>query len=167
MNVYRNKKFSLEAAYEAYADMLYRLALSYTGCGADAEDVLQEAFIKYYRSAPVFADTYYERAWLIRVTVNCCHDCVRSMKRRREAPIEEAANLAAEEPYGVGAVLDAVASLPEKYRTCVILHGLEGFSVEETADMLKISVSAVKMRLSRARAMLKEHMAEERGNENV
>ncbi len=164
MIVYKKNDFSLEAAYKAYADMLYRLALSYTGCGADAEDVLQEAFLKYYRFAPDFADEEHMRAWLIRVTVNCCHDHLRRLKRRGSVPLEDAAELAAEEQYEVRHVMCAVAALPEKYRACVVLHSLEGYTVEETAAALKLSVSAIKMRLSRAREMLRERLTEERKN---
>lgn len=145
---------ALEAAYDSYADMLYRLALSHLGNEHDAEDAVQDVFAKYITSAPVFTDSNHERAWLIRVAVNRCHDLTRQRGVRTHEPLDAEHDIPdkpQEEPSGI---FDALAAVPEKYRTVIVLHHLEGFSVSEVAAMLRITVSSVKMRLLRGRQQL-------------
>lgn len=150
-------KESLEAVYGRYADMLYRLALSHLANPEDAEDAVHDVFEKYIRTMPGFRDGEHEKAWFVRVTVNRCHDLHRRSLHRRHEPLDAATHLtheSSDEPE----VFAVVRSLPEKYRAAVVLHYLEGYSVEETARLLKISASAVKMRLSRGRKQIKETM---------
>ncbi len=147
-------KADLEAAYGRYADMLYRLALSHLGVAEDAEDTVHDVFEKYINTSPEFKDGEHEKAWFIRVTVNRCHDLLRKRSKRNHEAIEAAYDIAcedSEEPE----VFRIVHSLPEKYRAVIVLHYLEGYSVEETAKLLKLTVSAVKMRLSRGREQLR------------
>ena len=148
MHKYEQQK--LEACYETYADMLYRIALSYLRNADDAEDAVHDTFVKYVHHLLRFRDEGHERAWLIRVTVNRCKDLI---KRQVHRPLEEAMEIAA--PEAESSVLSLLNALDENYRMAITLHHLEGFSVEETADILQISVSAVKMRLLRGRQMLK------------
>ncbi len=161
MNDSNRRKPNIEAAYSDYADLLYRVALAQLANAADAQDAVQDVFIKYMTKAPVFADKEHERAWLLRVTVNRCHDIARREKKRHTLPLEDALGLAAEEQGRVTTLLETLAVLPAKYKDAVILHYLEGFSQQETADILHISLSAVKMRISRARAMLGKIRQEE------
>lgn len=145
---------ALEAAYDAYADMLYRLALSHLGSEHDAEDAVQDAFAKYITSAPEFTDDAHERAWLIRVTVNRCHDMARQRSVRTHEPLDEGLNVPDKPQTDSSGLLDALSRISEKYRTVIVLHHLEGFSVTEVASMLRITASSVKMRLSRGREQL-------------
>ena len=149
---------ALQTAYDAYADLLYRLALSHLQHPEDAMDAVQDVFVKRMSSQKVFRDSEHERAWMIRVTINRCHDLARRRSIRLHAPLDEAENLPAETDSLRPAVLQAVDTLPEKYKDVVVLHYLEGFSVEETAAALGLSGSAVKMRLSRARDALKTEL---------
>ncbi|MBE6650194.1 MAG: RNA polymerase sigma factor [Ruminococcaceae bacterium] len=142
-----------EAVYGKYSNMLYRLALSHLLSKEDAEDAVHEVFIKYMNSVPHFFNAEHEKAWFIRVTVNQCHDSARRRILRSHAPLEEAAELCAE--IGAGEVTEAVLGLEDIYKTPVLLHYYEGYSVEECARILRVSVSAVKMRLARAREKLK------------
>lgn len=145
--------------YERQADRLYRLAYARLLNAADAEDAVAETFAKYLRKMPEFRDASHEKAWFLRVCINTCNDLARRRTVRAYTPIEELSEvLAAEEKDK--SVLESVYALPEKYRMCVLLYYFEDFSVEETAKALKISVSAVKMRLSRAREMLKTVLAQ-------
>lgn len=150
----------LEEAYEKYADILYRLALSHLQHQQDAEDAVQEVFIRYLNRTKPFADASHEQAWLIRVTVNLCYDMLRHKNRHRYTALEDAAEITAEEPQDCG-ILQTLEKLPVKNRTVLVLYYLEGFSVEEIAFMLRISVSAVKMRMSRGRDQLKTILEEE------
>ncbi len=149
---------ALQTAYDAYADLLYRVALSHLRHREDALDAVQDVFVKLADSDKTFHDAEHERAWLIRVTVNRCHDLVRRRNLRVHTSIDEAVHIAAPEDPHRPFVLQAVDTLQESYKSVVVLHYLEGFSVEETARMLGLSVAAVKMRLSRARDMLKAEL---------
>ena len=153
MVLFQSKQQRFEIAYRDYADMLYRVALSYLGNAEDAQDAVHDTFVKLIRHTIPFKDESYERAWLIRVTVNRCKDILK--KRKNHLTLEYAEDIA-ESENSSSEVLNALSGLDEKYKLCVQLHYLEGFSVEETAVTLGISVSAVKMRLSRGRQMLKE-----------
>ncbi len=160
----QDNRTRLAAAYDRYADMLFRLALSHTVSREDAEDAVQDVFTKYISASPRFQDDEHERAWLVRVTVNRCHDLVKHGKIRTHESLEDITDLPSEEDTASG-VLKAVAELPEKYRTAIVLHYLEGFSVEEVSRMLGASLSAVKMRLSRGRELLKNSMTDEEKND--
>ncbi len=156
----RDNKADLAAVYDRYADMLYRLALTHTQNREDAEDAVQDVFTKYISTSQKFNDPEHERAWLVRVTVNRCHDLVRRGKIRTHESLDDITELPSEEDPARG-VLHMLSELPEKYRTAIALHHLEGFSVEEVSKMLGISPSAVKMRLSRGRELLKSLLTDE------
>ena len=147
-----------EQVYDTYADMLYRVSVSILQSGVDADDAVHNAFCRYLESAPSVRDKEHEKAWLIRVTVNQCKDILRRRKVRAWLPFEELPEMAA--PETGSPVLDAVAALPDKYREVVILYHLEELSVRETAAALTLSESAVKMRLARAREMMRDYLTE-------
>lgn len=73
----------LRQAMETYGDMVYRLALAQTQSSHDADDVFQEVFLRYLRSAPAFREEEHRKAWLLRVTVNCCKKLHGSFWRRQ------------------------------------------------------------------------------------
>ena len=88
------------ALAEQYAGMLYRLAYARTGSRADAEDVMQEVFVRLLRARPEFRDEEHAKAWLLRVGARCAADVLRAPWRRREGPLDDA--LPAPEPPGEG-----------------------------------------------------------------
>lgn len=150
---------AFETAYEKYADMIYRIALSHLGKKEDAEDAVHDTFIKYMKKAPHFSDEEHERAWIIRVTVNHSLDMLRRRTIRQYVGLDEIGEISDGDPSAkAGHIISVVSSLPPKYKSVVILHYLEERSVEETAMILGLSVSAVKMRLSRGRDMLKQQI---------
>jgi RNA polymerase sigma-70 factor (ECF subfamily) len=139
-------------AYDTYGETLYRICVTHIGFSA-AEDVLQEAFIRYLGRGSPFQDEEHERRWLIRVCVNLCRD-----KRRRGGEVhvsELPENIPAPDAYGERELLGAVRALPPKLKSVVVLHCCEGYTLEETSKILGAGLSAVKMRLSRAREKLK------------
>ena len=160
MNPFRNEKQEFETAYGLYADMLYRLSFSYMKNKEDAEDVVQEVFTKYFCGIHLPMNPEQEKAWFLRVTINQCHDILRKKAYRMHASLDEVTEVATEENQN-GYLYDALQELPEKYRGVVILHYLEGYSVEEIAKILQLSASAVKMRLKRGREFLKESLEKE------
>ena len=150
---------SFDAAYAAYGPMAYRLAMVYLGCSADAEDIVQEAFIRLLYRAPAFADGEHQKRWLLRVTVNLCRNQLKGFWRKRTAALE--LDLGAEHPESLG-VLETIIALPEKYKAPILLHYCEGYSVAEVGDILRLGQSAVKMRLKRGRELLKLELEESR-----
>lgn len=154
-----NSKFDI--VYDKYADMLYRLAFSYLKNREDAEDVVHDVFIKYMKSFRVLSDEQHVQRWLVRVTVNCSHDVLRKKSYRNHSTLDEITEEASETDDAADSLMESVSQLPEKYRIAVMLHYFEGYSVEETAKILHKSESAVKMRLSRGRELLKKILEQE------
>lgn len=145
-----------QAAHQ-YTRSMYRLAFSYCRNREDAEDVVQEVFLKLFRQEPEFPDEQKLRSWLLKVTANTCRDLLRSPWRGRCCSLEEAAEpavLMKEESE----LLSAVLNLPAKYRGVTHLYYYEDYSVAEIAGILNVSESAVRMRLMRARKKLKEEL---------
>jgi len=144
---------SVDELLRLYADMVYRLAYVRTKNRHDADDILQEVFLRYVKYQPKFDSAEHCKAWFICVTVNCSKTLLSSSWFRLTQPLDESFLFNMEENTGV---LDAVMALPVKYRTVVHLYYYESYSVNEIAEMLKLSESAVKSRLRRARGMLKK-----------
>ena len=146
-------------AVEKYGDVLYRLCLIMLRNTADAEDAVQETFIRYIQKSPDFADNEHEKAWLITVATNKCRDMLR-YRSRHFTESEELLNSCALEKADSG-ILDALMELKDKYRIILTLHYVEGYKIEEIAELTGISPSAVKMRLSRGRKLLEEKYRKE------
>ena len=139
--------------FDKYSDLLYRIALVRLQNREDAEDAVQDAFIKYISSPFVYSSDSEERAWFIRVLENGCRDILRRRTVRDHVPLDEVYDLSVEDEVSQG-VFESISKLSEKYRTVILLHYLEGFSVEEISKSLSLSKSAVKMRLLRGREEL-------------
>lgn len=159
MRPLQKDKQNFESAYCKYGDMLYRLALSYMQNKEDAEDVVQDVFTKYVCGIHLPMDETHEKAWFIRVTINQCYDSIRKRNYRMHDSLETVAARTYEQE--TSRIQDVLSVLPEKYKGVVILHYLEGYSVVEIAKMLRLSESAVKMRLKRGREYLKSEMEKE------
>lgn len=144
-----------EQVYDTYGPSLYRFCLLQMKNPADAEDVLQEVFCKRLYQAPDFATPEHERRWLFRVALNQCRDEWKR-SRRTDLPLEVAQHMSLT-PEELG-LLEQVASLPEKLRTVIHLHYYEGYDVREIAQLLGVTVSAVKMRMKRGREALRERL---------
>ena len=148
------------AALDRCGDMLYRLCFVMLGSAADAEDAVQETFLQYLRKAPHFADAGHERAWLITTAKNKCRDILR--ERRRHLPLPDGDALSdlsdlpdMADPAGSG-ILQALLTLPEKYRLVLTLYYVEDVPIREIARTIQRTPSAVKMRLQKGRRLLDE-----------
>lgn len=150
----------LAALYEAYADMIYRLALVRTRNRADAEDVLQDVFFRCLRRQPDFRDQEHQKAWLITAAINSSKSLLTSAARRHGAGAESLEFLSTEDDTD-NTVYNAVMQLPEKYRTAVHLFYYEGYSVEEIGKMTDTNPSTVKSHLYRAREALRRMLKED------
>ena len=152
---------NLDVLFETYGDMIYRLALVRTMSIADAEDVVQEVFLRCLKSNPVFRSAEHQKAWLIKVALNCSKTLLGSAFRRHSVPEDAMGELSSEDETPDSTVYDAVLKLPEKYRTAIHLYYYEDYSVKEIADAMRTTESTVKSWLHRARGMLKETLGGE------
>jgi len=145
------------ALYDQYSNMVYRIALSYLHQSQDAEDVVQSVFLKLI-DGTAHPEVEKERAFLTRITINACKDALRSVWKRRTEPLDDAMVFEQDDDREL---FHAVMALPLKYRIVVHLHYYEGYTFSEIAAFLKISSSAVSMRIHRAKAVLKENLRED------
>lgn len=151
-----------EAVVDRYAGLVYRLAFARTRSRDAADEIFQEVFLRYVSKQPVFESTEHEKAWFCRVTINCANSYWRNPFRRKTEPLDAAAELAAPEPEE--ARLDEYLDrLPPEQRVAVHLYYYEGYSTPEIAALVGKSESAVRMRLMRARRLLREYLEDEEG----
>jgi len=148
-------------AIELHADTVRRLCAVYLKNEADTEDIFQIVFIKYMQSDIVFYSREHEKAWIIRITINACKDLLRSFFRRFTVSISEVLDLPHEDKYHHSEVLDAVLSLPPKYKEVVYLHYYEGYTAPEISDLLKIKTNTVYTLLTRSKKLLQEKIGGE------
>lgn len=153
----RDLEKEFDAKYNDYGKMLFKIAFLYVGNSADAEDILQDVFIKYLSGRCSFKDSDHEKAWFIRVTQNKALDFLKR-KGRKNISLDDIENFTYEKNDNSADILREILALPEKYKSSVILYYYNDYSVEEISKILKISKSAVKMRLKRSREILKTEL---------
>ena len=133
------------------------MGYTWTGNVQDAQDVCQTVLLKLLTSPRRFDTAEQERAWVLRVAVNCCKDLKKSAWSRRRASLEEAAGTSVHLPEPEDSpVLQAVQALPEKYRQAVYLRYYEEYEVEEIASLLGCKASNVSTYLYRGKMKLRE-----------
>lgn len=142
----------------AYSRMLLHIAYNLLRSEPDAEDAVQETFVRLVTRRPAFRDSEHEKAWLIRVTINIARNMLKASSRIRctdglpetAAPADGAP--AAEQSLDL---LRAVLALPERYGTVVHLYYYEDMSIREIARALRLPAATVGTRLARARELLR------------
>lgn len=148
------------AAAERHLDMAYRLALNACGNAADAEDAVQNAMLRLWRTDTDFASGEHLRNWLVRVTINECRRIAAHPWRKRSVPLESCPEPVFED-RDKQALWEAAAALPEKYRVPLYLYYYEGYAVDEVGELLALKPSTVQTRLARGREKLKKLLTEE------
>ena len=143
---------------EKYKNAVFRAAYSYTRNYADSEDITQETFLKLLKSEKHFDSEENVKAWLLRVAINLSKDYLKSSWLIKRTELEENIALKKEKELSLD---EAMAKLTPIIRTAVYLHYYMGYSVKETAKLLGISESNVKIRLKRGRDALREFLADE------
>ncbi len=142
---------------------VFRLAFAQLRSKSDAEDVFQEVFLRYVEKTPEFESSEHEKAWFLRVTLNCCRNVWRAPWHRRNVPLEDGLPFETRDQWDLHQEL---LRLPQKYRVVLHLFYWEDMPTEEIARITGCSPAAVRKRLERARGMMKE-ILEEEGLENV
>lgn len=153
----REKDFA--EVYEMYVDDIYRLCYSFMKNQMDAEDVVQETFIKYYHSGKHFESMAHRKAWLIVTASNRCKDVLKQWWRKRESFDDLHETLSSDHPM-IDEMMELVMKLPEKYKTAVYLYYYEGYDSAEIARLLHKPASTVRTYLQRARKLLKQELTE-------
>lgn len=147
-------KISATEAFQKYSDMVYRLAFARVKNKYDADDILQEVFLRFIKSKDKVNNEEHAKALLIRITINCSKSMLTSSWFKKTEALSE--NLSVTMPEND--TLEAVLKLPQKYRTVIHLHYYCGFSVEEIGKILDHNPSTVKSQLHRARMKLKTEL---------
>ena len=143
---------------DQYGNMILRLAYSYLHNQSDAEDILQETLIKYLQTAPDFAGSVHEKAWLLKVAANLSKNRIDYNRIRQTDELEE--TLVAKERQDLSFVWEAVKQLPANYRAAIHLFYYEGCSTAEIARILDRKESSVRSDLRRGREQLKNILKE-------
>lgn len=138
--------------------MLLRIACTRLASTADAEDAVQETFLRLLTTRPRFRDAEHEKAWLIRTTLHRAAD-LRRAASVRDVPLTE--TLSADQPEAEGDLLAAVRALPETYSAVIHLYYYEGYSIKEIARLLGVPAATVGTRLARGRERLRLLLKEE------
>ncbi len=152
---------SVQELFERYQDNLYAAAFHVCRNAQDAEDAVQDTFIQYYSTQKEFDDEQHIRAWLIRVAINKAKNMNRTFWKKNRVTLEDYMESLTFETPESQELFETVMSLPLKYRIVIHLFYFEDYAVREIADILNVSESNVKVRLSRGRSLLKEKLKEE------
>lgn len=138
---------------------LYRISCGLLYREADREDAVQAAIEKAWRKAERLRDPAKLKPWLIRVLINECHTIGR--KRMREIPVDELPPVQTPDQSHIDALREGVMALPEMERMPILLHYMEGFSIEEIAGALHCPKGTVLSRMDRGRKHLRVFLTED------
>ena len=131
----------------------------------DAEDVVQETFVQYYTTKKEFENEQHIRAWLLRIAINKAKNCCRTFWKKNKCTLEDYMETLPFSDTQSRSLFEEVMKLPDKYRIVIHLFYYEDYTVREIAEILKLSESNVKVRLSRGRTLLRETLKEEWEND--
>lgn len=152
---------AVNRAIENYASTVKRICFIHLKNEADTEDICQTVFLKYAMNDKVFDSEAHEKAWIIRVTINACKDLLKSFFRKHTVSLDAYVEQGGVVDAAHSEVLEAVLSLPEKYRRVIYLHYYEGYPAADIAEILRINVNTVYTQLTRAKGLLRDELGGE------
>ena len=153
-------KYKIDEIYRKYKNNIFAIGLNYFRNATDADDVVQETFLKLYKYGTEFESELHMRNWLIRVAINECKRVTISTWYKRKVTLEEYADQLVWNQPEESELFFAVMQLPTKYRLVIHLYYYEDYSVKEIAELCGISQSVVTTRLMRGREKLKKSLLE-------
>ena len=145
-------------ALDLYSDTVRRICMIHLKNYADTEDIFQTVFLKYVLSSTVFKNEEHEKAWFIRVTINACKDLIKSFFRSRTVSLDQLMEQPGQLLEDHREVLEAVISLPRKYREVIYLHYYEGYTAPQISEILGKNTNTVYTLLARSKNLLKERL---------
>lgn len=155
----------IEEVVNVYSDMVYRIALNILCNVDDADDMMQEVFLRLIRSKNKIKSREHIKHWLIKVTINCSKSKVTENYKKHTVSISEISESYASCSNEIDETIGSVMKLPEKYKVPIHLYYYQQLTVDEISKILGITRSGVRSRLSRGRNMLKEILEKEDNNE--
>lgn len=164
INVALNPLDAVENALNLFGDAVLRLAYSYLKKKEDAEDIVQDTLIRLMQSGEIFESEEHMKSWMLRVAANLCKDQLKSSKQQKEVALPGGGyEKGVEDEYISGennAVIEAVMSLPEKYRSVIHLYYFEEYATKEIAEIVGKKESTVRSLLKRGREKLEVILSE-------
>ncbi len=148
---------------DKYGVMLFRICYCILCHRDDAEDALQETFLKYLTKAPEFKDAEHEKAWLIKVATNISKNMVLLRKKRKTVDIDELNSIGIEDEDSQ--VFESIMALPVKYKIVMNLYYIEGYQSKEISKIIGVSPETVRKRLQNGRELLKLEIERCNGND--
>ncbi len=161
---YNDELRHIEYAVEKYSKMLFRISYGILDNKADAEDAVQETFLRYMTKAPLFKDSDHEKAWLIKVVTNISKNMCRFNLLHAAENLDELRNIGIKDDDRD--IFTLIMSLPAKYRVVMDLYYIEGYKATEIAHITNTSPAAVRKRLQYGRKMLKNELERNDLHEN-
>lgn len=158
-------RLETEMLMEKYKDHLFAVAFNICKNAADADDVVQDTFLQYHITDKQFENEQHIRAWLIRVAINKAKNINMSFWRLSKIPLEDYMETLTFETPEAENLFEEVMKLPEKYRIVIHLFYYEDYSIREIAQIINVTESNVKVRLTRGRRLLKQVLKEEWNDE--
>lgn len=152
-----DKEHDFAKVYETYVNDIYRLCFSFMKNHMDAEDAVQETFLKYYHMEGTFADETHKKAWLIVTASNYCKDMLKHWWNRRKN-LDEYRETAGEEGSEADEMMSLILQLPYKYKMVIYLYYYEGYNSREIAKLLKKPESTIRTYLQKAKKRLKNEL---------
>ncbi len=150
---YNNELRHIEYAVEKYSQMLFRICYGILCNKHDAEDALQETFLRYMTKAPLFKDSEHEKAWLIKVATNISKNMARFNSKHAVENLDELRHIGISDDDRD--IFELIMRLPAKYKIVLDLYYIEGYKANEIANITNTSPVAVRKRLQYGRKMLK------------
>lgn len=141
---------------DKYSSVLFRICYCILCSKDDAEDAIQDTFLKYLTKAPQFESDEQEKAWLVKVAANTSKNMLMFRLRRNFVPLEESGDIGIEDKDMQ--TLETIMSLPSKYKLVMTLYYVEGYRVKEISQIVGASEEAVRKRLQKGREILRKEI---------
>ena len=145
----------IEDMINKYSDLVYRLAITRCKSVENAEDIFQDVFFIFNKKMPSFESEEHEKAWFIRVTINCSKNFINSSWNKKTTSLDENIEFNTKEKHDV---FYEVLKLPKKYKTVIYLHYYEGYKISEISNLMKQKEATVKTWMLRARKILEKNL---------
>ncbi|MDO5293698.1 MAG: sigma-70 family RNA polymerase sigma factor [bacterium] len=158
MSSFEHNPESIHRLVKRNKNNVYRLALMYCKNKSDADDIFQEVFLRYCKHTPVFENDEHEKAWFLRVTVNCCKSLLKSAWFMRTTALEEEMPAMTKDEQELFTYL---RQLPPNYKLVIYLHFYQGYSLVEVADIMGKNQNTIRTYLFRAKKQLKTILEKE------
>lgn len=149
----------IKEVVDKYSSLIFRITYCILCNSADAEDAVQETFLRYITKAPIFNDEEHRKAWLIKVSANISKNMLMFRMKREAINIDDIENIGiAQSDYET---FELIMSLPAKHKIVMTLYYVEGYRSKEIAEIIGISEDAVRKRLQKGRELLKKEIEKE------